>query len=657
MDIFVSPAGSDRARGTLDDPLRTLQAAVDRVKDMQDGFWDGGVTIILRGGRYPVEEPLDLSLTCPLTIRAAAGETPVIDGARRIENLAEGELNGLRCWTAELPEVKAGQWFFRSLFAGGQRCVRAYLPRQGFYWIEATRDTEKTLNGALFEGEYSFITREGDMKAFRNLTDVEMHVFHYWTDEHMPVRSFDPETREVTSTHRSVFALKDDQKRRLAKYRVEHVFEGLCEPGDFYLDRAEGRLYYLPRPEETLENAEVYAPVVERLVNVHDASDIRFEGIAFEHTDWSLPARQGRPFPRVDDGGLYASSPQAAASMGGALSFENAKRCGVVNCAIRHVGGYAIDMPYACASMLVQGCAMHDLGAGGVKLNGATAADPREERTHHVVIADNDIGFGGRVFLAGVGVASLHASHVTIAHNHIHDLYYTGVSCGWVWGYRESVSHDNVIEYNHIHGLGHGILSDMGGIYTLSVQPGTVIRYNLIHDIEKSNYGGWAIYPDEGSSHILIENNVCYDTSSSSFHQHYGRENIVRNNIWAFGREGMVAYTRLEAHVGFTFERNIVLTRGQPIYTGGGIGNIRSDLNLFWDIDGAPLTTAGDFSKPETFEPLASVKARGYDLFSLVADPKFRDPQNGDFTLAEDSPAFALGFKPIDLSDVGPRKR
>src|SRR5579875_487287 len=80
-----------------------------------------------------------------------------------------------------------------------------------------------------------------------------------------------------------------------------------------------------------------------------------------------------------------------------------------------------------------------------------------------------------------------------IAHNHIHDLFYSGISCGWVWGYAESVSHDNRIEYNHIHDIGQRLLSDMGGIYTLGVQPGTVLRGNLIYNVEKHNYGGWAI--------------------------------------------------------------------------------------------------------------------------------------------------------------------
>ena len=197
MELYIAPNGDDKARGTLDTPLKTLSAAVRRMAAAEDGYWDGRAEIILRGGVYPVDKTIDIATNMPLTIRACTGEEAVLDGGRVIENLTEGELHGLRCWTAELPDVREGKWFFHSLFASGARCTRAYLPREGYYWIESTRDPEWTMNGGLFDGEYGFIAREGDIKNFRNLTDAEVHVFHYWTDEHMPIASFDPETREA----------------------------------------------------------------------------------------------------------------------------------------------------------------------------------------------------------------------------------------------------------------------------------------------------------------------------------------------------------------------------------------------------------------------------------------------------------------------------
>jgi hypothetical protein len=249
----------------------------------------------------------------------------------------------------------------------------------------------------------------------------------------------------------------------------------------------------------------------------------------------------------------------------------------------------------------------------------------------------------------------MHAFSMAICHNHIFDLFYSGISCGWEWGYHENASRDNLIAFNHIHDLGHKVLSDMGGIYTLGVQPGTVLRNNLIYNVTSAHYGGWCIYPDEGSSHLVIENNVCYDADRQPFHQHYGRENIVRNNIWVCGGEAVGIYSRNEPHVGLDWFGNIMVSRGEPIFKANHPPEVeaqrmRADNNLYYCTAGKPHFLVN--GKKLSFKQW---QALGRDQHSLVADPRFKNLARRDLTLAGNSPAFKLGFRAIDLAGVGPR--
>jgi hypothetical protein len=223
----------------------------------------------------------------------------------------------------------------------------------------------------------------------------------------------------------------------------------------------------------------------------------------------------------------------------------------------------------------------------------------------------------------------------------------------------DTVSRNNRIEKNHIHDIGQGLLSDMGGIYLLGVQPGTVVSNNLIHDVTKAHYGGWAIYTDEGSSHMLIEKNVCFRTNDSVFNQHYGRENLVQNNVFAFGDTSVLSHSRAdEGQISIRFERNILITDGKPIFMGGYScrledRNHRSDLNLMWDVNGNDLVFCDGPDDPVSLD---GWRALGHDRHSVVADPQCRDVQRGDFALHDASPVFELGFEAIDIADVGPRK-
>jgi len=259
-----------------------------------------------------------------------------------------------------------------------------------------------------------------------------------------------------------------------------------------------------------------------------------------------------------------------------------------------------------------------------------------------------------------------------VHHNEIYDFYYSGIFSGWTWGYGPALAIGNCFVYNHIHHIrqfhnGDGpVLSDLGDIYTLGDQTGTVIRHNLFHDIWAGKYGGWAMYCDEGSRNILIENNLAYRCRRSCFNQHYGKDNIIRNNIFAFADTSVVMLARAQAHTGFVLTNNILLSDGTPIYAGGyahkvnNSGAFKADHNLVWSTSGQVLGAQDRFPS-RIYEPNEPVltwqqwQALGYDQHSIIADPGFKDPANGDFRLPKDSPACKIGFKAFAFDKAGLR--
>jgi parallel beta-helix repeat protein len=193
-------------------------------------------------------------------------------------------------------------------------------------------------------------------------------------------------------------------------------------------------------------------------------------------------------------------------------------------------------------------------------------------------------------------------------------------------------------------------LSDMGGIYTLGKEPGTIIRNNVFHDIAGLRYGGWGIYFDEGSSDILAENNLVYRTTHGGFHQHYGENNIVRNNIFALGRDAQIQRSRLEDHRSFTFEKNLVYwDHGNLLAGKWDRMNVAFDYNTYWHVGGE------DFK----FDKLSWEDWRkgGMDQHSQIHDPGFVDAEKFDFHLKPGAEKELLGFVSFDVSTVGPRPR
>ena len=280
-----------------------------------------------------------------------------------------------------------------------------------------------------------------------------------------------------------------------------------------------------------------------------------------------------------------------------------------------------------------------------------------------MIVRDNHILQYGRNWANASGVLVTHAKHVEITNNEIHDGYYTAISVGWVWGYAENVTDENLIAFNRIYDIGQGWLSDMGGIYTLGMQPHTEIRGNVISNVAadpgEDGYGGWGIYLDEGSSGILVEQNLVYDCGSQGFHQHYGKENVLRNNIFAMNRGGQLRVTRSEEHVSCLLERNIVIGKDTAMYTCVGAQKVRENCNFYFDTARGSFVRSTSEGDVEEHAPLRKVrtigimKLRGHYTGAVFFDPWFRDAEHFDFTLADNSFVLKNGFVPWDYGLAG----
>jgi len=665
-DFHVASNGHDANPGTRAKPFATLERARDAIRELkQAGPLKEPVTVRLQAGTYPMAQEVRFgpedsgTAACPITYTAAEGAAVVLDGGRRSSGWKKHDD---KLWVAELPEVASGTWRFRQLYVNGQQRVRARTPNTGYLRVAGCPEgTPKTAH--YHKDCQSFQFSPGDIRAdWANLSDVEVIVYHFWTDSHLPIKTVDTVSNLVTFAHKAGKTFTDDFSEDGARYIVENVFEGLDAPGEWYLNRRTGQLFYFPMPGEDLARAEVVAPFSPAHLRLEGnpaerryVEHLRFRNLTFVHSRFELPPGN-------------SNDQQGSASVPATVTLRGARYCAFEQCRFSNLGTFAFDVMAGCEENQLIGNEIAHVAAGGIRINGGTDRTPPWERTRNNCVTDNWLHHYGRDYPSAVGMLLMHTEGNTVAHNHIHDGGYTGVSVGWVWGYTRSVSQNNRVEFNHIHHIG-GVLSDMGGIYTLGVSPGTVIRNNHIHDVDANHYGGWGIYHDEGSTHLIVENNVVHHTKFAPFNIHFAKEVTVRNNIFALGKLEQASRGRAEPHKSVFFENNIIYWREGELLTQNwkdvpytfhahpkdksGTQTLTNTFEFDWNLYFNPAKKRDEIKWAGS--TWAEWQQRGKDRHSQYADPLFTNPEQGDFTLRSESPAFALGFQRIDLSQVGPR--
>ena len=661
--LHVAPQGNDHWSGRLpspapggaDGPLATLQGARDVIRRLPAPR--PAVNVVIAPGTYALTSPLELTpedsgrADAPIIYQGAPGTPPLLTGGRILSGWTK-EPDGTL--SLRLPEVAGGKGSFEDLWINDRRATRARAPDTGWDRLadagEAPFDASElpVKKGERRRLEHARQTYKLPPSIAALLPSPEeaaqyegqLVIYHNWDVTRRFLSAVDPQAGTVQTTGKGMKPWNPIYGG--SRFFIEGIPAAFDAPGEWILSR-DGLLRYRPLAGETAATIQAVAPVSEQLLVLKGEPDlarfvehVHFQNIAFAHSRRQTPPNGFGPL-------------QAATDLGAAIVADGVRAIRFEDCPIRHIGGYALWFRKGCADSVVTHCTLNDLGGGGIRIGEVNIPEYETGRTGGITFDNNILADGGTAYAAAVGLWIGQSSENRITHNDISRFRYTGISVGWTWGYKPSTASKNLIAYNHLHQLGNDFMSDLSGIYTLGISPGTVIRGNVIHEIKRAEYGGWGIYLDEGSSGILVEGNLVYRTQSGGFYQHFGQNNTVRNNLFALSHEAQLDFARVENHTSLTFEKNIVYWDEEPLFARKWTkGNIVSSHNLYFSRAHGPDAKSFDGL---TF---AEWQQSGKDTGSLFTDPKLADPENGDFRLAPDSPAITqLGFVPIDSDKAG----
>jgi hypothetical protein len=545
-------------------PDSSLADAVRKAREMKRiGGQTTIVTISLAPGIYQLYEPIRLRPEdSGLTIE---GQGAIISGGNRINVWKkEGKF-----YTADIPDFNGYPIDFRQLWVNQEKAVRA-RDVVDFEQMHRILTYDK-------KNQILWVPKKSIPKALLKKTAAlpEMVLHEMWCTSNLRIKSLTPQGDSVA------VRFHDPE----AKLQFEHPWpspmtpntghpspfyltnakELLDWPGEWFYDFRAQKLWYYPRDREGIVWGEAFTavyPVVETLIEVigtpdHPVRDITIKGVTFSHTTWMRPSQKGHvPLqagmylteayklrPQIDRPNNHKLDNQGwLGRADAAVELRYAENVNFDNCRFEHLGGSGLDYVIGCKGGKVSNCRFNDIAMNGLVVGSFSPeglethlpyqpADSREvcngltiEQSEFCDIANDDWGC--------VAIAAGYVSGITIEHNTIHDVSYTGISLGWGWNRDSVCMKDNKVHANLIYNYAQHMY-DCAGIYTLGNQPGTIISENVVRDIAKASYvhdpNHWFyLYTDEGSSNITVRDN--WTPSEKYLQNANGPGNVWENN-------------------------------------------------------------------------------------------------------------------------------
>lgn len=562
-EFFVSPSGNDSNPGTRENPFATLEKARIAVRYVLESSQHADIRVYLDGGVYQLEEPIIFKPEDSgrgdfhVVYKSQEGRKPIISGGVQITDWEQSE-PGL--WHAKVPAIRGKSVVSRELFVDGQRARRARHPDRGYLRVARVGEDNRT----------NFFYTEGDFPLPENPREVELVLLHDWSISRINLEEIDDHKNRITAID-SIGAKNIDfftigNWEPHPRYFLENSPAFLDQPFEWYLDR-ETSLLYLMLPEGVdAGDLEITVPFVENLVSLNGTEkypvrNISFDGIAFRHCAYKLPAKgyagiQACHFDPRGGGPAWNTVPSA-------IEASWTENCSFNNCTMIHLGGSGLRFGAGARNCTVYNCILSDVSGNGIMLGEGRdrlvrgtpwwKSNPEQVASGNRV-EDCVISETGQQFFGAVGLWCGITAQTLIKNNLISDLPYTGISAGWQWSTEPTPCREVRIDGNHIHHI-MKTLSDGGGIYILGLQPGGKITRNHIHDvaINAGRAESNGMFLDEGTTDFTISNNLIYNIARSPLRFHKATTNLVQDNVLVCG-EGIppVRYNR-------TDEKDIVM--------------------------------------------------------------------------------------------------